>query len=265
MNRYFYFTAIYDANALTIRFVILVIFIFGQILHISWFLVPLSNSNTEQSIKAYNILSTIWIIFSILWIWSYIVTCWLDAGSIETELYNHGYINSNGRLIENLAFPPEIAEYPLCEKCHLPKPPRTHHCSQCGLCYFRFDHHCEVVGNCIAYRNMKGFMLFLFYSSFLFFIAAITSVVGYVITGEVDLSYLITACILGVLVGGIICFFGIMYIPDVCVNNRTTLERIAGNAPNVYNAGVRNNIKQVFGECPLLWIVPTRPSIHLFD
>lgn len=189
----------------------------------------------------------------------------MDAGSIENELYYHGYIDKNGHIKENLTFSPEISEYPLCDRCHLPKPPRTHHCSQCGKCYYRFDHHCEVIGNCIAYKNMKGFMLFLFYSSILFFVAAITSIVGYKITGDVDLSYILTAWMMAIFVGGIIGFVGIMYIPDVCVNNMTTLEKIAGNQPKVFDVGLMNNIRQWFGECPLLWIIPTRPSIDLFD
>ena len=265
MRRKLHCTAVYDTNSLIIRCVIFLIFIFGQSLHISWFLYPLYQSNTEKSNTAFHILTTIWVLFSILWIWSYISTCWMDAGSIENELYKRGYIDSNGQLNENLTFSTEIAEYPVCDRCHLPKPSRTHHCSQCGKCYYRFDHHCEVIGNCIAYRNMKSFMLLLFYSSFLFFLAAVTSVISYKITNNVDLSYILTAWIMAIFVGGIICMFGIMYIPDVCINNRTTLERIAGNHPKAYDAGLKNNIIQIFGKCPLLWILPTRPSINLFD
>ena len=29
-----------------------------------------------------------------------------------------------------------------CKKCHLCKPPRTHHCSICGRCILKMDHHC---------------------------------------------------------------------------------------------------------------------------
>ena len=32
-----------------------------------------------------------------------------------------------------------------CEKCHCWKPPRAHHCSTCGRCIVKMDHHCPWV------------------------------------------------------------------------------------------------------------------------
>lgn len=38
-----------------------------------------------------------------------------------------------------------------CRKCWAPKYERTHHCSQCGRCVLKMDHHCPWVGNvCIV-------------------------------------------------------------------------------------------------------------------
>jgi hypothetical protein len=42
------------------------------------------------------------------------------------------------------------------------KPPRTHHCSICGICRIGFDHHCPWLGNCVTIYDMKAFLLFLF-------------------------------------------------------------------------------------------------------
>jgi len=47
-----------------------------------------------------------------------------------------------------------------CQKCHHWKPPRSHHCGQCGICTLRMDHHCPFTGTCIGLKNHGHFLLF---------------------------------------------------------------------------------------------------------
>src|SRR5208282_2408136 len=42
--------------------------------------------------------------------------------------------------------------------------PRTHHCSICGRCVLKMDHHCPWTLNCIGAHNHAHFLRFLFYT-----------------------------------------------------------------------------------------------------
>ena len=47
-------------------------------------------------------------------------------------------------IIQNV---PEVVS--ICKKCISPKPPRAHHCSVCGKCILKMDHHCRILyGQC---------------------------------------------------------------------------------------------------------------------
>ncbi|MCL4144299.1 UNVERIFIED_CONTAM: hypothetical protein GTU68_014136, partial [Idotea baltica] len=62
-----------------------------------------------------------------------------------------------------------------CDKCCHVKPDRCHHCSVCGECVLKMDHHCPWVNNCVAFSNYKFFVLFLGYALiYCLFIASTT-------------------------------------------------------------------------------------------
>lgn len=49
-----------------------------------------------------------------------------------------------------------------CVVCESNSPPRSFHCSSCGICILRRDHHCLFVGKCIGYKNHRYFFSLLF-------------------------------------------------------------------------------------------------------
>jgi palmitoyltransferase ZDHHC9/14/18 len=48
-----------------------------------------------------------------------------------------------------------------CHTCEIWRPPKAHHCSECGHCVLGYDHHCPFVNNCVGVRNHFYFLSFL--------------------------------------------------------------------------------------------------------
>ncbi|KAJ1792004.1 Palmitoyltransferase zdhhc2, partial [Coemansia sp. RSA 2399] len=67
-----------------------------------------------------------------------------------------------------------------CLKCNLPKPDRAHHCSVCGVCVLKMDHHCPWVNNCVGFNNQKAFLLFIAYAALYCVDIALTTMVFYI-------------------------------------------------------------------------------------
>ena len=100
---------------------------------------------------------------------------WVDSRPRLTNIYlNVGWCLSISCIVVYLvvafvgpgrngdAASPVDASVPLCTKCSLPKPARTHHCSVCNRCIPMMDHHCMWTNQCIGRNNRLLFFLLMF-------------------------------------------------------------------------------------------------------
>ena len=95
-------------------------------------------------------------------LWSYFACVLTDPGRVPDgwtpppEDEEQGATKSNSEKLRRF-----------CRKCTAWKPERCHHCSVCGRCVLKMDHHCVWVANCVGAYNYKFFLLFLFDHLFL--------------------------------------------------------------------------------------------------
>ena len=48
-----------------------------------------------------------------------------------------------------------------CDKCRIFRALRAHHCKFCDVCVEEYDHHSQMISNCVGKRNRKRFFLML--------------------------------------------------------------------------------------------------------
>ena len=169
----------------------------------------------------------------------------------------------------------EFAPMDVCGKCKRVRPPRTHHCSVCGVCILKMDHHCPWLGprQCVGFGNYRFFVAFLVHLTIACVFGAISF--GFALFNPEDsrayflaespvLLPFVLCLTLSFAVGGL----GAMHLYLVA-RNTTTIEN-HGSTPrrgnrtrgvlnsNTYDLGWKRNFKQVFGDSNFwsgLWLL----------
>ncbi|XP_023240893.1 palmitoyltransferase ZDHHC15-like isoform X2 [Centruroides sculpturatus] len=226
-------------------------------------------------------------ILFIMFMWSYWQTIFTDVGvvpkmfklpSSEVEKFEKETSEENQRkILEKFAKELPVSCRALngairyCEKCHHVKPDRAHHCSICGMCILKMDHHCPWVNNCVSFTNYKFFILFLGYALiYCVFIAATT--LQYFIKfwtndlegwGKFHILFLFFVSVMFAI--SLVSLFGYhCYLVSV---NRSTLESFRppifryGPDKNGFSLGKYANFIEVFGEDKQKWFLPFATSV----
>ncbi|WKY03045.1 hypothetical protein Q1695_016385 [Nippostrongylus brasiliensis] len=162
-----------------------------------------------------------------------------------------------------------------CTKCKCVKPDRAHHCSICGQCVLKFDHHCPWVNNCVNFYNYKFFLLFLGYG-FLFCLFVFFTDLPYFIQfwtkdyQERNLKASKIHVLFLVFVSGMFAIslsFLFFYHLYLTARNRTTVESFrapmleTGPDKRAFDHGIRANYREVFGYDRRLWFLPIFSSV----
>ena len=95
------------------------------------------------------------------------IFCWIDVVMCLWSYRQTIVTDPAAKRVKGDAKPYPLDYTKTCEKCEYKwKAPRVSHCSSCGKCVYKLDHHCMWTQTCIGYTNQKSFYLFCLYMSF---------------------------------------------------------------------------------------------------
>uniref|UniRef100_A0A1I7T4K3 Palmitoyltransferase n=2 Tax=Caenorhabditis tropicalis TaxID=1561998 RepID=A0A1I7T4K3_9PELO len=161
----------------------------------------------------------------------------------------------------------QVGRLKYCYECGHIKPDRARHCSSCGKCCIKYDHHCPWINMCVTHANYKYFLLYIIYTSLLVYWYLLTSLEGvvryFIIQKWTEDLWKILYYVFSYIAGGIFGYYPlgelIIFHYQLISLNETTVEQTKpavlrfDNAAD-YNMGKPNNFRAVFGWG--LWMCP---------
>jgi hypothetical protein len=105
----------------------------------------------------YQLSTYLYVIFHILFTTSFVSCSFKDPGVMKSSQTKIGDFESVASVDETTTSQ-DNSEYKFCETCMVMPIADSMHCYDCGWCVENYDHHCSVVGNCIAKNNLRNFI-----------------------------------------------------------------------------------------------------------
>ncbi|KAF8032391.1 hypothetical protein BT93_D1339 [Corymbia citriodora subsp. variegata] len=207
----------------------------------------------------------------VMLLWSYFSVVFTDPGSVPPN-WRPSVDEERGES-DPLTLPdssglqsdPSDQRIRYCRKCNQFKPPRCHHCSVCGRCVLKMDHHCVWVVNCVGALNYKYFLLFLFYTfleTSVVTLALLPHFIAFFTEGEIPgtpgtLATTFLSFVLNLAFALSVFGFLILHISLVAANTTTIEAYEKKSTPKWrFDLGRKRNFEQVFGTDKLYWFVP---------
>jgi hypothetical protein len=103
------------------------------------------------------LLLALFFVLSIAMVVSYLQLLQMNPGVVVPA----GSNNDRNSVLQRVASGRSLKEHRICVTCKIWKRSRSFHCSMCGSCILRFDHHCPWINNCVGLGNHRLFMFFL--------------------------------------------------------------------------------------------------------
>ncbi|KNC54073.1 ankyrin [Thecamonas trahens ATCC 50062] len=92
-------------------------------------------------------------------VWAaYATACFADPGVLPPADAGTSDEAAMARYVQVLETAPDSV-MGFCNTCRIPRPIRSKHCADCGVCVDVFDHHCVWLGNCVGAGNHRAFLL----------------------------------------------------------------------------------------------------------